>query len=49
MSFFYNVMIYLAAPVAILVQLWRGLHDPSYRGGLGERFGLGPPIAGPVI
>jgi len=49
MSWLYNVVIYLAAPVAILVQLWRGLRDPSYRGGLGERFGFGPPIAGPVI
>jgi 3-deoxy-D-manno-octulosonic-acid transferase len=49
MSFLYNVLIHLAAPVAILVQLWRGLRDPSYRGGLGERFGFGPAIAGPVI
>jgi 3-deoxy-D-manno-octulosonic-acid transferase len=49
MSFLYNVLIHLAAPAAIVVQLWRGLRDPSYRGGLGERFGFGPAIAGPVI
>jgi len=49
MSWLYNVLIYFAAPFAILVQLWRGLRDPSYRGGLGERFGFGPAIDGPVI
>ncbi|MBM4218371.1 MAG: 3-deoxy-D-manno-octulosonic acid transferase [Gammaproteobacteria bacterium] len=49
MSWLYNVLIYLAAPFAILVQLWRGLRDPSYRGGLAERFGFGPAVAGPVI
>jgi 3-deoxy-D-manno-octulosonic-acid transferase len=49
MSWLYNVLTYLAAPFAILVQIWRGLRDPSYRGGLGERFGFGPAIAGPVI
>jgi 3-deoxy-D-manno-octulosonic-acid transferase len=49
MSWLYNVLIYLAAPFAILVQLWRGLRDPSYRGGLAERFGFGPTVTGPVI
>ena len=49
MSWLYNVLTYLAAPFAILVQLWRGLRDPSYRGGLGERFGFGPAVSGPVI
>jgi 3-deoxy-D-manno-octulosonic-acid transferase len=49
LSWLYNVLIYLAAPAAILVQLWRGLRDPSYRGGLAERFGYGPVIPGPVI
>jgi 3-deoxy-D-manno-octulosonic-acid transferase len=49
MTWLYNVIIYLAAPFAILVQLWRGLRDPSYRGGLAERFGFGPAVAGPVI
>jgi len=49
MRYFYNLMVYLAAPVALLVQLWRGLRDPSYRKGLGERFGFGPALAGPSI
>jgi 3-deoxy-D-manno-octulosonic-acid transferase len=49
MLYLYNVFAYLAAPVAILVQLWRGLRDPSYRGSLGQRFGLGPAIEGQVI
>jgi 3-deoxy-D-manno-octulosonic-acid transferase len=49
MSWLYNVLIYLAAPAAILVQLWRGMRDPSYRGSLGERFGFGPAVEGPVI
>src|SRR5262245_65054610 len=49
MYYLYNVLIYLAAPFAILVQLWRGLRDPSYRGGLAERFGFGPAVPGPVI
>jgi 3-deoxy-D-manno-octulosonic-acid transferase len=45
----YNVLVYLAAPIALLVQLWRGLRDPSYRERLGERFGFGPPLPGPTI
>jgi 3-deoxy-D-manno-octulosonic-acid transferase len=49
MYYLYNVLVYLAAPVAIVVQLWRGLRDPSYRGGLRERFGFGPPLEGPTI
>ncbi len=49
MNYLYNVLIYLAAPIAILVQLWRGLRDPSYRGGLAERFGFGSSVAGPTI
>ena len=49
MYYLYNVLIYLAAPVAIVVQLWRGLRDPSYRGGLRQRFGFGPAVAGPTI
>lgn len=42
--YLYNVLIYLAAPVALLVQLWRGLRDPSYRDRLGERFGFGAAL-----
>jgi len=49
MYYLYNVLIYLAAPVAILVQLWRGLRDPSYRGSLSERLGFGARVEGPTI
>ena len=49
MYYLYNVLIYLAAPFAILVQLWRGLRDPSYRSGLAERLGFGPAAPGPAI
>ncbi len=49
MYYVYNVLIYLAAPIAILVQLWRGLRDPSYRGSLAERLGFGPRVEGPTI
>ncbi len=36
----YNVLIYLASPVALLANVWRGRRDPSYRDRLGERFGF---------
>jgi 3-deoxy-D-manno-octulosonic-acid transferase len=49
MYYLYNVLIYLAAPIAILVQLWRALRDPSYRGSLSERLGFGPAVEGPTI
>jgi 3-deoxy-D-manno-octulosonic-acid transferase len=49
MYYLYNVLIYLAAPIAVLVQVWRGLRDPSYRGSLSERFGFGATIDGPTI
>lgn len=49
MRLFYNLLVYLAAPVALLMHLWRGLRDPSYRERLGERFGFGPQLAGPTI
>ncbi len=49
MYYLYNVLVYLAAPLAILVHLWRGLRDPSYRERLGERFGLGSAIPGATI
>ena len=49
MNYIYNVLIYLAAPFAILVQLWRSLRDPSYREGLRERFGFGEAVAGQTI
>ena len=40
----YSLLIYCAAPLAFAVVLWRGLRDPGYREGLGERFGWGPRI-----
>jgi 3-deoxy-D-manno-octulosonic-acid transferase len=49
MYYLYNVLIYLAAPFAILVQLWRGLRDPSYRQGLAERLGFGAAVEGSTI
>jgi len=49
MHFFYNVLVCLAAPVVLLVHLWRGLRDPSYRERFGERFGFGPALSGPTI
>lgn len=49
MQLLYNVLIYLAAPVALLLQLWRGMHDPSYREGRGERFGFGTQLPGKTI
>ncbi len=41
----YRVLIRLAAPFAAAVVLIRGLRDPAYRRGIGERFGFGPPAA----
>ena len=49
MYYVYNILVYLAAPFAVLVQLWRSLRDPSYRDCLGERFGLGQAIPGDII
>ena len=49
MRLLYNVLIYFAAPIALLLQLWRGLRDPSYREGLGERFGFGRPLEGRTL
>lgn len=44
MRLVYNTLIYLAAPVALLLQLWRGVHDPSYRRGFSQRLGFGPAL-----
>jgi len=49
MRLIYNVMIYLAAPVVLLMHLWRGLGNPGYREHLGERFGFGPVLPGETI
>jgi len=44
--YFYNLLIHLAAPLVILHHWWRGLRDPAYRGGLGQRLGHGPSVGG---
>ena len=49
MRLLYNVLIYFAAPIALLMQVWRGLRDPSYRAGRGERFGFGAQLEGRTI
>jgi len=49
MRVLYNILIYFAAPIALLIQVWRGLRDPSYREGRGERFGFGPQLEGRTI
>jgi 3-deoxy-D-manno-octulosonic-acid transferase len=49
MRLIYNLLIYVAAPVALLMHFWRGLRDPSYRERLGERFGFGPALSGDTI
>ena len=49
MRYLYNLLIYLAAPLAFLMELWRGVRDPSYRERRGERLGFGPPLSGESI
>jgi len=44
LRYFYNLLIHLAAPLVILHHWWRGLRDPAYRGGLGQRLGHGPTV-----
>lgn len=36
----YTLLIYAAAPLALLANLWRGVRDRAYRERLGERFGF---------
>jgi len=36
----YSVLVYLAAPLALLALLWQSRRDPSYRERLGERWGF---------
>jgi 3-deoxy-D-manno-octulosonic-acid transferase len=36
----YTLLIYAAAPIALLANLWRGVRDPAYRERLGERLGF---------
>jgi 3-deoxy-D-manno-octulosonic-acid transferase len=47
LGLFYNLLIYVAAPAALVVNLWRGLRDPAYRDRLGERFGFGRALGTP--
>jgi 3-deoxy-D-manno-octulosonic-acid transferase len=49
MHFVYQLAVYLLAPLACAVMLWRGLRDRSYWQGIPERFGLGPRCAVPAI
>lgn len=49
MRYLYNLLIYIAAPVAFLAQAWRGVRDPSYRERRRERFGFGQRIEGGSI
>ena len=46
MRLIYLAAVYLAAPVISLMLAARGLRDRSYWRNFGERFGLGPPLAG---
>ena len=46
MRLIYLAAVYLAAPVISVMLAARGLRDRSYRRNFGERFGLGPPLAG---
>ena len=36
----YTALLYVAAPIAFAVTLWRGVRDPAYRDRRGERFGF---------
>ena len=49
MQIVYQLAIYLLAPIACAVLLWRGFKDRSYWQGLPERFGFGPRTAAPAI
>ena len=49
MQLVYQSVVYLLAPIACLMLLWRGLRDRSYWQGLPERFGFGSATAEPAI
>jgi 3-deoxy-D-manno-octulosonic-acid transferase len=46
MRLLYNLLVYIAAPVAFFIQFWRSLRDPSYRERRQERFGFGSHLEG---
>lgn len=49
MQVVYQFVVYLLAPIACAVMVWRGFRDRSYWKGLPERFGFGPRCASPTI
>jgi 3-deoxy-D-manno-octulosonic-acid transferase len=49
MRLLYLVAVYLAAPLMSLALAARGLRDRSYWLNFGQRFGLGPPLAGSPV
>jgi 3-deoxy-D-manno-octulosonic-acid transferase len=42
----YTLLVCLAAPIAFVILLWRGVRDRGYWQGLGERFGFGGALPG---
>lgn len=46
MRFFYTLLLYLAAPFALLRLLWKSRQLAGYRGRIGERFGFVPRVPG---
>ena len=48
MRLLYTLLLYLAAPFVLLRLLWKSRLLPEYRGRVGERFGLVPPVPGGV-
>src|SRR5262245_9573188 len=47
MRFVYIVLAYLLVPIAFGMVVWRGFRDRDYWRNLRQRFGFGPPAAGP--
>ena len=45
----YTLVAYLLAPLYCGALLWRGLREPGYRHGFGQRFGFGSPLQGPTV
>ncbi|WP_293373361.1 lipid IV(A) 3-deoxy-D-manno-octulosonic acid transferase [Nevskia sp.] len=49
MRHFYTLLLYLAAPFALLRLLWKSRQLAGYRGRIGERFGFVPRTSGDAI
>lgn len=45
----YSILLYLLIPVAVTRLLWRGVRNRGYWHRWGERFGLAPRLAGPLL